>query len=91
MSALQGVSVTVDKEQITSDQTRSRQALTVSVAILSPELTCVVVWLVATLTGEADVDCCTARICWPSATFTGSATDFWEALEVGEATDTTVT
>lgn len=54
-------------------------------------LTCVVVWLAATLTGDTDVGCWTVRICWPSATLTGSATDFWEALEVGEATDTTVT
>lgn len=49
------------------------------------------VWLGATLTGDADVDCWTVRICWPSATLTGRATDFWEVLEVGEATDTTVT
>lgn len=53
--------------------------------------TCVVVWLVATLTGDTGVGCWTARICCPSATLTGSVTDFWEALEVGEATDTTVT
>lgn len=39
-------------------------------------LTCVVVWLVATLTGDTDVGCWTARICCPSATLTGSVTDF---------------
>lgn len=59
--------------------------------VLCFHVTCVVDWLVATLTGDTDVDCWTVRICWPSATFTGSATDFWEAPEVGEATDTTVT
>lgn len=54
-------------------------------------VTCAVVWLVANLTGDADVGCWTVRICWPSATLTGRATDFCEALEVGEPTDTTVT
>lgn len=39
-------------------------------------LTGVVVWLVATLTGDTDVGCWTVRICCPSATLTGSVTDF---------------
>lgn len=54
-------------------------------------LTCALVWLVATLTGDKEAGCWTVRICWPSATLTGSVTDFWVALDVGEATDTTVT
>lgn len=44
--------------------------------ICSSDLTCVVFWLVATLTGDPDVDCWTVRICWPSATLTGRVTDF---------------
>lgn len=54
-------------------------------------LTCALVWPVATLTGDKEAGCWTVRICWPSATLTGSVTDFWVALDVGEATDTTVT